>query len=339
MPSRSTSGAARSACCDQAGRVVFEPGQPLGAVHPDAPQEPDLADRRADVLRQPGASGQHQQDLRSRRAKDGRHEHDRADVRGAEDRPRQRVPECRRPSRRTDRSVPAFPRRPAVHNEPRADAGHTHVLAGRGRRGDREQVAREPRRLRATLLGDTFHRRAPRRGQHRGQRKYRQKSERWMDRHQQHNRDRQPENPPAGREDRHVHVVEHEDLVPQDREPVEVLGALVVGDRRHRRLQLRHMRFERNRHLVAKPTLNPHAHRFEEPRARRRQREADGCRTELPHGQPHQPEGQQGIGQRGDERQHEGGQHQPGLVTVPEPAEPPHRRQGRRQRSNLVAVS
>ena len=46
---------------DQRRRVVLEPGQPLRAVHPDAAQEADLADRRADVRRQPRAGRQHQQ--------------------------------------------------------------------------------------------------------------------------------------------------------------------------------------------------------------------------------------------------------------------------------------
>ena len=51
--------------------------------------------------------------------------------------------------------------------------------------------------------------------------------------------DRQPQDPAAGGEDRHVHVVEHEDLVAQHGEPVEVVGPLLVRDGGDGGLQLR----------------------------------------------------------------------------------------------------
>ncbi len=85
------------------GRVVFEPRETPRAVHPEAAQEPDFADRRADVRRQPRRRGEHEQHASGRRSKDRRHEHDRADIRGAEDRPRERVPAGRPPPRRGDR--------------------------------------------------------------------------------------------------------------------------------------------------------------------------------------------------------------------------------------------
>ena len=44
-------------------RVVLQPGQPPRAVEPDTPQEADLADRGADVPRQPSTGGQHEQHL------------------------------------------------------------------------------------------------------------------------------------------------------------------------------------------------------------------------------------------------------------------------------------
>src|SRR2546427_6701577 len=53
------------------------------------------------------------------------------------------------------------------------------------------------------------------------------------DRHQQRDRHAEAEDPPAGGEQRHVHVVEHEDLVAQHREAIEV-------DRKSTRLNSSH---------------------------------------------------------------------------------------------------
>ena len=63
------------------GGVVLEPGQPPRAVQPDAAQEADLADRRADVRRQPRAGGEHEQHVAGRRVEPDGDEDDRADVR------------------------------------------------------------------------------------------------------------------------------------------------------------------------------------------------------------------------------------------------------------------
>ena len=51
---------------DQRSCVVLEPGQAFGAVHPDAPQEADLADRRADVRRQARAGGEDEKHIGGR---------------------------------------------------------------------------------------------------------------------------------------------------------------------------------------------------------------------------------------------------------------------------------
>ena len=52
---------ARSACDVGGGGVVLEPGEPPRGVEPDPAQEPDLADGRADVLRQAAARGEHEE--------------------------------------------------------------------------------------------------------------------------------------------------------------------------------------------------------------------------------------------------------------------------------------
>ena len=44
--------------------IVFQPGQPARAIHPETTQKSDLADGGADVGREPRARGQHQQHLR-----------------------------------------------------------------------------------------------------------------------------------------------------------------------------------------------------------------------------------------------------------------------------------
>ena len=120
-------------------------------------------------------------------------------------------------------------------------------LPGR-RRGGRHRTGAAPAGWPARpLLGGALHARPPRGGEHRRQREHRQQRQRRVNRHQQRHRHAEPQDPAAGGEQRHVHVVEHEDLVAQHREPVEVFGAFVMLDRGHRRLQPGHVRFERDR--------------------------------------------------------------------------------------------
>ena len=112
-----------------------------------------------------------------------------------------------------------------------------------------------------------------------GSAKTREQHERRMDRREQRDRHAEPQDPPARREQRHVHVIEHEHLIAQHREPIEVLGPLVVRDGRDRRLQPRDVRFERDRDLVAEAPLHARADRAEEPRRRGRHAEADRRRA------------------------------------------------------------
>ena len=125
-------GTVASAPSTSARGVVLEPGHALRAVEPDAAQEADLADGRADVGREPRARRQHQQHVARRRAQPRRHEHDRADV-GA---PKSAQPpacharcRCFAPPRP---AVPALPGRAAAPHQLRADARHAHLLAGGG---------------------------------------------------------------------------------------------------------------------------------------------------------------------------------------------------------------
>ena len=256
--------------------IVFEPGQPPRAVHPESAQESNLAHGGANVARQPRPRGQHQQHRAGGRAQIRGDEDHRAHIRQAEDRPSQRQPPCRAPARRRHRPVPALPRRPAVGDQALADAGDPHFFARRRGGGDGEQVARQATALRPPLLGGSLHRRPPARGQHRGDGKHRQQQERGMNRRQQGHGHAQPQNPPQGRKQRHVHVVQHEHLVAQHGQAVEILRTLLVGHRHHRGLQPGHMRLERDGHLVAEAALHPGADGAQKPGRGGRHPEANG---------------------------------------------------------------
>ena len=340
MPWRSAAGTGQIGRRGERRGVVLEPGEAPRAVHPEAAQESDLADRRADVRGQARAGGEHQQHVARRRAEARRHEHDRADV-GRRRRPPR--PACATaPSPSGPPTTGAYPRSHASRrcaDQAVADAGDAHFLARRRRRRDREEVAGQAVGLRGALLGGALDGGPPRRREHGRQREDGEQHERRMDRRQQRDRHAEPQDPAAGREQRHVHVIEHEHLIAQHREPIEVVGALVVRDGRDRRLQPGDVRFERDRHLVAEAPLHARADRAQEPRRRGRHAEADGRRAHeagplLEHAlaEQHQPQREQRIGQRGELRQHERGEHQPRLVAVAELAQPPHRRQRRRQR-------
>ena len=142
-------------------RVVLQPGQPPGTVHPDPAQEPDLADRRADVRGQPRSRGEDEKDVGRWRVEAGRHVDHPAHVRAAEHGPGQRVPDGGAPPGCRDWPVPALPRLSPVGGEARADARDAHLLPGRGGRRGHEQVDGEALELRDTLLRDAFDRRSP----------------------------------------------------------------------------------------------------------------------------------------------------------------------------------
>ncbi len=190
----------------------------------------------------------------------------------------------------------------------------------------------------APLLGAALDRGPPGRGQDRRQGEHRQHGERRVDRHQQPDRHGQPQDPPRGGEERHVHVVEHEHLVAEHGQTVEVVGPLLVGDGRHRRLQAGDVGLEGDRHPVAEAALDPGADRAQDPGGGRRHTEADRgddeqapVAVEHPVAEELEPQRQERVRERGGQGQHEGGDEQPRLVAVAELAQPPHRRQRRGQ--------
>ena len=297
--------------CDGGG-VVLEPRESPRAIHPEAAQESNFTYGGADVRRQSRTGGEHKNHLVGRCAEAGRHEHDRADIREAEYRPRQRVPQCRISPSRCHRSVPALPCRSALCNEALPDAGDSHFLPGRPGRGDGEQVTRQPVALCPTLLRGSLDLGAPGRRQHGRDREHHEQGERRMNRSQQRHRHAQPQDPPKRGKKRHVHMVEYEHLIAEHGQPIEILRAFLMRDRSDRGLQSRHVRFERDRHLVAEATLHACADRAEKPR--RGSRHAEANRRALHHtgsviedtfAEQHQPQREERIGQRGELRHHE----------------------------------
>ena len=115
---------------------------------------------------------------------------------------------------------------------------------------DRSQVTRKPIALRPTLLRRPLDFRPPRRRQYGRNREYRQQDERRVDRHQQRHGHPQPQDPANRGKQRHVHVVKHEYLIAEHRQPVKILRALLMRDHRDRCLQSCDMRLERDRNSV-----------------------------------------------------------------------------------------
>ena len=180
-----------------------------------------------------------------------------------------------------------------------------------------------------------------------GKREHGEQRERRVDRHEQRHGHAEPQDPAARREQRHVHVVEHEHLVAQHRQPVQVLGALVVLDGRDRRLKPGHVRFERDGQAVAKPALGAIAHDPQEPGRGRGRPEADRRGQHEPAvvrqhavGQQLEPERQERVGQGRQQREPEGHDQEPrlGLVApLRAPATWRAGRGGRSSREDIVA--
>ncbi len=149
-----------------------------------------------------------------------------------------------------------------------------------------------------------------------------------MNRRQQRHGHGQPQDPPERGKKRHVHVVQHEDLIAEHGQAIEIFRPFLMRDGRDGCLQPRHVRFERDGHPVAEAALHARADRAEKPRRGGRDAEAD--RRALHHARPvfddafaeqHQPQREQRIGQRGELRQHERPGHQARLVAISELAQ------------------
>ncbi len=181
------------------------------------------------------------------------------------------MPRGRAPAGAGNGPIPALPGLAAPVGKAPADAppsDHAHFLAGRSGGGQGEEMSREPACLGPALVGDALDRGPPCGGEDGGQREDGEQHERRVDRDEQGDCHAEPQQPSAGGKNRHIHVIEHKHLIAQHGEPVENVGALVVGDGGHRRLQPGHMGFERDRDLVAEAALHAGTDRAQQPGGR-----------------------------------------------------------------------
>jgi hypothetical protein len=133
-------------------------------------------------------------------------------------------------------------------------------------------------------------------------------------------------------------VIEHEDLITEDREAIQIVGTLVMLERRDRRLQPCDMRLERHRHAIAKAPLRAIADDAEDPRAGRRRTEPErggvdeqAVAAERAVCEQLEPHREQRVGERCQQRQPERDDEQQRLRIVAAPERAPHRRERRRQ--------
>ena len=203
----------------------------------------------------------------------------------------------------------------ALLDEVRSDPGEPHLFAGRRGRAQQEEVARQPIALTRHLLRPRARFRAATTTVSTvGSAKATSSASPGITLISRIDRHREPEDPPGGREHRHVHVVEREDLVAQHGEAIEIVGPFVVLDRRHRSLQPRDVRLEEDRHAVAEAPLRPVADDAQEPRGdgretepRRRDHEHRPVAVLDAAGEQREPQREQRVGQRGehDDRERE----------------------------------
>ena len=163
MPSVSRSGTGSSACASTRGGVVLQPRQPPRRVEPDPAQEPELADRRADVRRQPAAGASTSSTSPATASSPTPRTRSRRRSRRRTS-PTRRLPRARRPPSGRHRAVPPLPRGARARSTSAvADAGDADLLAGRGG-GRRARTGGERGGCgRAALLGRPLDRRPPRR--------------------------------------------------------------------------------------------------------------------------------------------------------------------------------
>ncbi len=192
-------------------------------------------------------------------------------------------------------------------------------------------MAREPVVLRGTLLSTSLDCRPPCRSQHGRDRKRGEQSEPRINGDQQCDRHRESQDPAAGGEDRHVQMIEHKHLVTEHGQAIQIVGALVMRDRRDRGLEASHVRFQRDLDLVAKTSLQTDTDGAQEPRCGGGHRQSDGREEDetsacLEHSlaEQHEPQRDERIGERGKLRHEERDDHQSGLVAVAELAQSPH---------------
>ena len=202
MPRCNTAGSRQIARRRDRGGVILQPREPARAVHPESAQESDLADRGADVGRQPRARGQHQQHLAGR---------------GAQTRTTRTPPRRHTPGRRSP-----TPARATTPSPSRAAATGPYQRSHAARRSVTRRSPMPVTRtsfpggavvamvnrcrasrlaLRPALLRDPLDRGPPGRRQHGRDREHQQQDQRRVNRCQQRHGHAQPQDPAERGED------------------------------------------------------------------------------------------------------------------------------------------
>ena len=168
-PAASVSGARQIRCSVQRRRVILEPGQASRAIHPEAAQEADLADGRADVQREPSSPAA----STSRTSLGGRVQPDRRRTR------QRRHTPARRPPTRACATAPMPHRERATGRYQRSQASRRSAqgvrpmpvtrtsFPGGAVVADREQMTRQPLDCAPRSCAARSTAGSPRRGQHR----------------------------------------------------------------------------------------------------------------------------------------------------------------------------
>ncbi len=236
----------------------------------------------AEVARQVRAGGEREDDVAGRRVEPGGDEHDGADVRESEQRPRRGVPRRAAPASGGDLVVPRAPCGAAPVGDDVGGAVDPDLLAGAGGRAEVEQVAGQPHARRRVLLGATLGRGPPRRHPHRRHGEHTEQHERRVDRAEQHQRDDEPSDRADRAHQRAVDVIEEEHLLAEELQAIEIRRSLVVLDAGNRRLEMGDVGLDFDRRPVAEPHLDAAADRAQQPargrgRARGRTRPRPPC--------------------------------------------------------------
>ena len=116
-------------------RVVFQPREPARAIRPEAAQNPDFADSRANVARTTVIRRRSTRSTTGRRLEPSATNTTAPDVARAKYRPRKRMPRRRSPPRSCDRCVTRLPGEAPFSNEPISNTGDAHLFARRRRCG------------------------------------------------------------------------------------------------------------------------------------------------------------------------------------------------------------
>jgi len=192
------------------------------------------------------------------------------------------------------------------------------------------QVPGEPLVPGPGLLGGLLGPGAPMRDPDARDRRGAEQAEPGIDRHQQGQREREPDDRADGGEQLLIEHAQRARVVAEHGDAVEVVGPLVVLDRGDRGLQVGHVRLEHDGGAVGEAAVDAVAHDIEQPAGGRQHsdeadRDADACAVVRGHAlnEGGEPDGEERVRSGGRDRRHQGDEDESGIdpITHPERAE------------------